>query len=158
MSRLCRSAARQGISIYLYGSTSLVLELLVRRLIERCPGLRIAGYESPPFRPLTIEEDRAVVDRINGSGAGMVFLGLGLPKQDHFAFEHRDRIAAVQICVGAAFDFHAGAKRTAPTWMQRKGLEWLFRLTQEPRRLWRRYLTTNAIFVALVGRRLLLGR
>jgi len=89
-----------------------------------------------------------MVQRINASGAGIVFIGLGCPKQDLFAYEHRDRIRAVQVCVGAAFDFHAGALPQSPAWMQRRGLEWLFRLIQEPRRLWRRYLVTNTIFLA----------
>lgn len=146
--RLCRAAARRGVSIYLYGGSLAVLEKLQARLLLLCPDLQIAGAESPPFRPLTLEEDQAVIERINSSGAGLVFIGLGCPKQDHFAFEHRDSIRAVQLCVGAAFDFHAGAKPMAPEWMQRRGLEWLFRLYQEPRRLWRRYLTTNALFVA----------
>ena len=81
------------------------------------------------------------------SGAGLVFIGLGCPKQDIFAYEHRDKFQAVQVCVGAAFDFHAGAKPMAPGWMQRYGLEWVFRLCQEPRRLWKRYLVTNSLFV-----------
>ena len=158
MLRLCRAAAEQGVGVYLYGGTPEVLDKLKNGLAERFPRLRIAGAESPPFRPLTAEEDAAVVARMNESGAGVVFLGVGCPKQEVFAAEHRDRLRAVQVCVGAAFDFHAGAKRMAPPWMQRRGLEWLFRLWQEPGRLWRRYLVTNTIFSLLVGRRLLLGR
>jgi N-acetylglucosaminyldiphosphoundecaprenol N-acetyl-beta-D-mannosaminyltransferase len=158
MLRLCRRAAREGVSIYLYGSTPGVLDALQRRLRESCPGLEIAGSESPPFSQMTMEEDELSVRRINDSGAGLVFIGLGLPKQDCFAQAHRDRIQAVQVCVGAAFDFHAGTKKTAPAWMQRSGLEWLFRLASEPRRLWRRYAGTNTLFVLLLGRRLLLGR
>ncbi|HEV3136869.1 MAG TPA: WecB/TagA/CpsF family glycosyltransferase, partial [Pirellulales bacterium] len=111
------------------------------------PALTIAGAESPPFRSLSPEEDAAMIDRVNASGAGLFFIGLGCPKQDYFAADHADRIRAVQLCVGAAFDFHAGTKATAPEWMQRRGLEWLFRLYQEPRRLWKRYLVTNSIFV-----------
>lgn len=158
MMRLCREAARQDVSIYLYGGTPEVLVQLQRRLAAECPGLRIAGSESPPFRALNAEEDAAVVERINRSGAGIVFIGLGCPKQDHFAFEHRPRVSAVQVCVGAAFDFHAGVKPMAPAWMQRHGLEWLFRLSCEPSRLARRYFTTNSIFLmklvsASIGRR-----
>lgn len=145
--RVCRAAARQGVGIYLYGGTPAVLDLLKERLEAECPGLCIAGAEAPPFRPLSEEEDAAVVERINTSGAGIVFIGLGCPKQDHFAYEHRNRINAVQVCVGAAFDFHAGVKPMAPAWMQRRGLEWLFRLACEPRRLARRYLSTNTRFV-----------
>ena len=100
-----------------------------------------------------------MVERINRSGAGIVFVGLGAPKQDHFAHDHGDRIRAVQVCVGAAFDFHAGRKRMAPRWMQRRGLEWMYRLVCEPRRLWKRYLVTNSVFTAKlalsVGRRVL---
>jgi exopolysaccharide biosynthesis WecB/TagA/CpsF family protein len=148
MLRLCREAAAQGVPIYLYGGNPVVLEQLQANLRKQFPELLIAGAESPPFRVLTREEDESVVERINASGAQLVFIGLGCPKQDHFAHEHRDRIRAVQLCVGAAFDFLAGTKKTAPAWMQRHGLEWLYRLCQEPRRLWKRYLVTNSIFVA----------
>jgi UDP-N-acetyl-D-mannosaminuronic acid transferase (WecB/TagA/CpsF family) len=106
-----------------------------------------AAAESPPFRPLTPDEDADVVRRINTSGARIVFIGLGCPKQDHFAADHAESIRAVQVCVGAAFEFHAGTKPMAPGWLQRYGLEWLYRLISEPRRLWRRYLTTNSIFL-----------
>jgi exopolysaccharide biosynthesis WecB/TagA/CpsF family protein len=99
---------------------------------------------------LTPEEDEQVVARILASGAGIVFIGLGCPKQDEFAYSHHHRLSAVQICVGAAFDFHAGRKPMAPPWMQRAGLEWLFRLYQEPRRLWRRYASTNGKFLYLL--------
>jgi exopolysaccharide biosynthesis WecB/TagA/CpsF family protein len=146
--RLCARAADDGIPIYLYGSMPDVIELLQQKLLEKFPKLQIAGAESPPFRALTPDEDDAVVRRINESGAGILFIGLGCPKQDHFAAEHADRIIPVQVCVGAAFDFHAGTKPTAPAWMQRHGLEWIYRLSREPRRLWRRYVQTNSIFVA----------
>jgi exopolysaccharide biosynthesis WecB/TagA/CpsF family protein len=147
MLRLCARAADDGIPIYLYGSTPDVLALLEHNLLNKFPALQIAGAESPPFRALSGEEDDEVVRRINESGAGILFVGLGCPKQDHFAADHVGRIRAVQVCVGAAFDFHAGTKPMAPTWMQRRGLEWLYRLCREPRRLWRRYLQTNFIFV-----------
>ena len=148
MARVCQRAAAEGISIYLYGSTNEVLAKLGENLTARDPELQIAGSESPPFRALTPAEEDAMVCRINDSGAGIVFIGLGCPKQDRFAARFRNRLHAVQICVGAAFDFHAGTKKSAPPWMQRRGLEWLFRLWQEPGRLWRRYLTTNSVFVA----------
>jgi N-acetylglucosaminyldiphosphoundecaprenol N-acetyl-beta-D-mannosaminyltransferase len=144
---LCRQATRQSVSIYLYGSTATVIQALTLALEKKFPGLIIAGAESPPFRELTAEEDQKTVARINASGAGIVFIGLGCPKQDFFAYEHRDKIRAVQICVGAAFDFHAGTQKMAPAWMQKRGLEWLFRLSQEPRRLWRRYFVTNTIYL-----------
>jgi len=163
MLRLCREAARRGVSVYLYGGTDSVLDKLCSRLEQLCPSLVVAGREAPPFRSLTGDEDRQVIERINASGAGLVFIGLGCPKQDHFAYEHRHYVQAALICVGAAFDFHAGIKRMAPRWMQRHGLEWLFRLASEPRRLWRRYLVTNSIFVArvslaLLGRKAFPGR
>lgn len=158
MLRLCRRAAREGVAVYFYGSTPHVLERLKQNMCSACPGLVVAGCDSPPFRPLSDEEDAAAVERMNSSGAGIVFIGLGCPKQDHYAFAHRGRIRAVQVCVGAAFDFHAGTKPMAPRWMQRAGLEWLFRLLSEPRRLWRRYVVTNSIFLLLVVRRILLRR
>jgi N-acetylglucosaminyldiphosphoundecaprenol N-acetyl-beta-D-mannosaminyltransferase len=158
MMRLCKRAAGEGIGIYLYGSTPEVMHRLRESLLDRCAGLRIAGCESPPFRELSADEDEAVVRRVNDSGAGLVFIGLGCPKQDVFAYEHRGRIRAVQVCVGAAFDFHAGTKKMAPAWMQRSSLEWLYRLSQEPGRLLDRYLRTNTLFLWLVARRMLLGR
>jgi exopolysaccharide biosynthesis WecB/TagA/CpsF family protein len=148
MLRLCRRASEEGAGIYLYGSHPHVIEQLRENLLRRFPSLRVVGCESPPFRALTPEEDRDTVARINATGARLVFVGLGCPLQDEFAFAHRDAIRAVQVCVGAAFDFHSGNKRMAPAWMQRNGLEWLFRLGEEPGRLWRRYLVTNAIFLA----------
>jgi N-acetylglucosaminyldiphosphoundecaprenol N-acetyl-beta-D-mannosaminyltransferase len=158
MLKVCAAAADEGLPVYLYGSTPSVLAALQAKLRSEFPRLQIAGVESPPFRMLTQEENQAAVDRINASGAKIVFIGLGLPRQDVFAHENRNAIKAVQLCVGAAFDFHAGNKKMAPPWMQQRGLEWLFRLTQEPGRLWKRYLVTNTAFVVLMGRRLLRGR
>lgn len=152
---LCRRAAEEGVPIYLYGSSAAVLESLQTNLRARFPRLSIAGAQSPPFRRLTPQEDQATVSRINASGAGIVFLGLGYPKQDYFALEHRHRVRAVMVCVGAVFDFHSGHKKRAPVWMQRCGLEWLYRLIQEPRRLWRRYLVTNTLFLAKLALALL---
>jgi exopolysaccharide biosynthesis WecB/TagA/CpsF family protein len=158
MLRLCAEAAKEKIGIYLYGGRPEVLEKLKANLQERHPSLKIAGAEAPPFRPLTAEEDEAVVERINASGAGIVFLGIGCPKQEAFAFEHRARIGALMLCVGAAFDLHAGVKRMAPRLMQRLSLEWLYRLWQEPRRLWRRYFVTNSMFILLVAAHCLRNR
>jgi len=146
MLRLCEGAARRGVGVYLYGGRPEVARRLRERLLARFPSLRIVGCEAPPFRALSEPEDRALVERIERSGAGLFFIGLGCPKQERFAFAHRDRIRAVQLCVGAAFDFHAGVKPMAPRWMQDRGLEWLFRLGTEPRRLLRRYLVNNAWF------------
>jgi exopolysaccharide biosynthesis WecB/TagA/CpsF family protein len=158
MLRLCQRAANEGVSIYLYGSSQDTLDRLKANLKQRFPALEIAGMEAPPFRALTAEENDAAVERINASGAGLVFLGLGLPRQDYFAHHNRHGIKAVQLCVGAAFDFHAGKKKLAPAWMQKSGLEWTYRLIQEPRRLWKRYLVTNTVFVYLMTRRLLRGK
>ncbi len=152
--RICRRAAELDVPIYLYGGSAEVIDKLQTKLKHRFPQLKVAGAESPPFRALTPEEDEAMVGRVNCSGAGIVFIGLGCPKQDIFAYEHRHRIDAVQVCVGAAFDFHAGNKRQAPAWMQRTGLEWFFRLSQEPGRLWRRYLVTNTAYVVKLARTL----
>lgn len=148
MWRLCGRAERDGLGIYLYGGTPQTLDKLVGNLQRAFPRLHIAGAEAPPFRPLRDDEHDEVDRRIADSGAQLVFIGLGCPKQDLFAHRHRDRLRAVQVCVGAAFDFHAGVKPMAPAWMQRHGLEWLYRLACEPRRLWRRYLVTNSQFLA----------
>lgn len=144
---ICSAAAREGVSVYFYGGSERAVSQMAENLKQQIPGLVVAGYKSPPFRALTAEEDREIVREINASGAGVVFIGLGFPKQDIFAAAHQNSIHAVQVCVGAAFDFHAGTKKSAPSWMQRYGLEWLFRLSQEPRRLWQRYFVTNSIFI-----------
>jgi N-acetylglucosaminyldiphosphoundecaprenol N-acetyl-beta-D-mannosaminyltransferase len=114
--------------------------------------------ESPPFRALSAEEDAATVARINASGAGIVFVGLGCPKQERWMAEHRGRVNAVMIGVGAAFDFHSGKLRRAPAWMRDHGLEWLHRLVSEPGRLGRRYLVTNSLFIVGAARQLLFGQ
>jgi N-acetylglucosaminyldiphosphoundecaprenol N-acetyl-beta-D-mannosaminyltransferase len=147
MWRVCERAEAERVSIYLYGGTHEALQTLRARLHEALPELVISGAESPPFRPLSDEERVQMIRRVNRSGAGLMFVGLGCPKQDHFASDHAGCIHAVQLCVGAAFDFHAGTKAMAPEWMQRRGLEWLFRLCHEPRRLWKRYLVTNSQFL-----------
>jgi N-acetylglucosaminyldiphosphoundecaprenol N-acetyl-beta-D-mannosaminyltransferase len=158
MLRTCRLAAERGVSIFLYGSSPEVLEPLCANLNSWCPGLKIAGCYSPPFRPLTPDEEADVIRQIESSGAGIVFVGLGFPKQDHFADAMHSRIRAVLVNVGAAFDFHAGKKCSAPEWMQTCGLEWLHRLCHEPGRLWRRYLSTNSRFLVKFGAALLRKR
>ncbi len=147
MWKYCEIASARNEGIYLYGSSPDTLERLLSVLSQHFSGLRIAGAFSPPFRELTNEEDSAVVDRINASGAGTVWVSLGCPKQEKWMAAHRGRINAVMIGVGAAFDYHAGTIKRAPLFMQRFGLEWLYRLCSEPRRLWRRYLVTNSLFV-----------
>lgn len=155
--RVCAAAASEGVPIYLYGSTPDVLERLTANLVKLYPSLQIAGSESPPFRPLTEQEAAEMVARVTESGAGIFFIGLGCPKQDHFAYEFRDRLPCVQVAVGAAFDFHAGTKRIAPAWMQKRGLEWVFRLREEPRRLWKRYFQTNSRYLLKLTASLLSG-
>lgn len=155
---LCERCAAEGLPVYFYGSHQATLSALQSRLLAAFPGLRVAGLESPPFRALSAAEDAEAVARINASGAGLVFVGLGCPKQEQWMAEHRGRVQAVMLGVGAAFDFHAGRVRRAPEWMQEHGLEWLHRLLSEPRRLWRRYLVTNTLFVLGAARQLLLAR
>ncbi len=150
MVRLCEMAAKKKVSIYLYGSYPHVVKSLKDKLINKYEGLKIAGYESPPFRPLTKEEEKQTIERINDSKAGLVFIGLGCPQQDIFTYTHHKDIHGIMICVGAAFDFHSGNKKMAPVWMQRHGLEWLFRLVQEPRRLFKRYFYTNTVFIVKI--------
>jgi N-acetylglucosaminyldiphosphoundecaprenol N-acetyl-beta-D-mannosaminyltransferase len=154
MARFCARAAHAGTPIYLYGGrTPAALELLERRLRERFPGLRIAGGYSPPFRPLSAAEEDGVVASIDASGAQVVWVGTGQPKQEQWMFAMRPRLQApLLVGVGAAFDFHAGLVSQAPPWMQRAGLEWTYRLSREPRRLWRRYARYNPLFVARFAR------
>jgi exopolysaccharide biosynthesis WecB/TagA/CpsF family protein len=152
MRRACEAAARAGVSVYFYGSRPEVLESLATRLSATVAGLQIAGCSAPPFRALTPDEDAEEVNRIIASNAQLVFVGLGCPRQERWAFEHRERLSLPLVCVGAAFDFHAGTLRQAPAWMQARGLEWLFRLLMEPRRLWRRYAKHIPIFVMLLSR------
>jgi N-acetylglucosaminyldiphosphoundecaprenol N-acetyl-beta-D-mannosaminyltransferase len=154
MEKLVQRCARDGIAIFLLGSTEATLEALVNNLLGRYRGLRISGSWSPPFRPMSAKENEAIINRINASGAGILFVGLGCPKQENWMAAHRSRVDAVMLGVGAAFDFHANAIPRAPAWMRRFGLEWLHRLASEPRRLWRRYLTTNALFIVGVVRQL----
>lgn len=155
---LARACEAEGVSVFFYGSTAETLDKLRQRLLAAFPALRIAGMESPPFRQLSAEEDAQAVERMNASGAGIVFVGLGCPKQERWMAGHRGRVQAVMIGVGAAFDFHAGTVARAPAWMRNNGLEWLHRLASEPRRLWKRYLVTNSLFVVGAIRQLVFGR
>ncbi|HEY4428411.1 MAG TPA: WecB/TagA/CpsF family glycosyltransferase [Solirubrobacteraceae bacterium] len=150
MVHFCARAARSGTPIFLYGGrTPEALGQLERRLRQRFPGLRIAGGHSPPFRELEPEEEDRVVAQINSSGAAVVWVGTGQPKQEKWMLKMRGRLSApLLVGVGAAFDFHAGLVPQAPRWMQRGGLEWVYRLAREPRRLWRRYARYNPRFVA----------
>lgn len=136
-----------GIRHYLYGAAPETVRRLAERVRERIPGVQVVGIESPPFRELTTEEEDDLVVRVRDSGAQVVWVGLGTPKQDYFVDRFRDRMGVVLVPVGAAFDFLSGTKRRAPQWMRRAGLEWLHRFASEPRRLWRRYLIGNLRFL-----------
>lgn len=157
--RLLDRAEREGVPVFLLGSTPETLERLGRALAVHHPRLLLAGMVSPPFRPMMPGEDAALVERIQNAAPGIVFVGLGCPKQERWMADHRGRISAVMIGVGAAFDFLAGTSRRAPVWMRRAGLEWLHRLAAEPGRLWRRYAVTNTLFLVGAARQLFrLGR
>jgi N-acetylglucosaminyldiphosphoundecaprenol N-acetyl-beta-D-mannosaminyltransferase len=147
---VCEAAAREGVSVYFYGSTDAVLERLRANLLGKCPGLLIAGSRPSRFRKLTGEEQEQVAEAIRASGAGILFVGLGCPRQEVFAYEMGKHLQMPILAVGAAFDLHAGYLKQTPQILQRMGLQWLHRLIQEPRRLWRRYLITNAQFIVLL--------
>ncbi len=159
MPALIDRSRTNGARHFFYGGAPGVAERLAARLAERYPGLEVVGTHSPPFRTLTPEEDAAEVALINAARPDYVWIGLGAPKQDLWVARQREALdASVLLAVGAAFDFHSGGLRRAPAWMQRAGLEWLFRLLAEPRRLIRRYAVTNTRFVYLVGKDLVSSR
>ncbi len=147
MLAVCEAAAARGLPVYFYGSRPAVLGALVERLRARFPGLAVAGAEPSAFRTLGEGERDAVVARVRASGARLVFVGLGCPRQEVWAYEYRERLGMPLLAVGAAFDFHAGLLPQAPARLQRAGLEWAFRLWQEPRRLWRRYAYLNPLYL-----------
>ena len=156
MARSCARSAASGQRLYLYGGRNQgALVQLALNLRQRYPGVKIVGGYSPPHRPLTSDEQAAVVYQINASKADVVWVGIGVPKQEKWMAELRGALdAPVLIGVGAAFDFHAGLVPQAPPWMQEHGLEWVYRLAHEPRRLWRRYLRYNPRFVSAFARQL----
>jgi N-acetylglucosaminyldiphosphoundecaprenol N-acetyl-beta-D-mannosaminyltransferase len=152
MLAVCEQTQATGRRHFFYGGAPGVADRLAAKLQARFPGLVIAGTHTPPLRPADVPEESAVLDAINAAAPDIVWVGLGTPKQDYWVARHRPLLRApVLIAVGAAFDFHAGLLRQAPRWMQRNGLEWLFRLAQEPRRLAFRYLAYNPLFVAKVA-------
>jgi N-acetylglucosaminyldiphosphoundecaprenol N-acetyl-beta-D-mannosaminyltransferase len=154
MLEVCRLSNESGGALrhFFYGAAPGVAEELGRRLAARFPGLIVAGSASPPFRDLSVTELEADAETINASAADIVWVGLGTPKQERWAAAMRGRLRAkVLVTVGAAFDIHAGRLRQAPRSVQRAGLEWAYRLLQEPRRLWRRYLTNNSRFIVLAA-------
>jgi len=151
MLSLCDRGRAIGLAHYFLGGKPGVPEELAQQLTKRFPGLDVVGVESPPFRDLSRAEDDAMVARINNARPHVLWVGLGAPKQEHWAADHQARLRVPLILpVGAAFDFHSGRVRRAPHWMQRAGLEWLFRIVAEPRRLLGRYVVTNSRFMWLV--------
>ncbi|HEY2461739.1 MAG TPA: WecB/TagA/CpsF family glycosyltransferase [Candidatus Acidoferrum sp.] len=152
MLRFCEASAGKGYRHYFYGGAPGVAEDLAKWLTGKFPGVMVAGTFCPPYRALTAEEDAAAVEAIERSEADVVWVGLGAPKQERWMFEHRGRLRApVLVGVGAAFDFYTGRVTQAPEWMRENGLEWAFRLWQEPRRLWKRYLVDGAQFAVLAS-------
>ncbi|HTB92856.1 MAG TPA: WecB/TagA/CpsF family glycosyltransferase [Candidatus Sulfotelmatobacter sp.] len=147
---VCKRAEEEGLSVYFYGGTAEILGQLERNLLKRFPRLRVAGTMSSKFRCLTVAEKDRVVEEIRGSGASIVFVGLGCPRQEIWAYEFRECIPCPLLAVGAAFPFLAGTVEQAPRWMQDRGLEWAFRLSREPLRLWKRYFFLNPQFLALL--------
>jgi N-acetylglucosaminyldiphosphoundecaprenol N-acetyl-beta-D-mannosaminyltransferase len=151
MLALCDRVAREGLPIYLFGSREETIALLSRNLVRRFPALRIAGSQPGRFKVLSPSEREEIVRAIRQSGAAVVFVGLGCPRQEIWAYENRAALSMPAVCVGAAFDFHAGTVAQAPPALQRVGLEWAYRLIREPRRLWRRYVLLNPLYVGMVA-------
>ena len=149
--KVCEMAAARGLPLYLYGSRDEVLDALTERLTRRFPGLVIAGRQPSMFRQLTEPERVEAIARIRASGAAIALVGLGCPRQEVWVYEHLEDLAMPMLAVGAAFDFHAGLLPQAPPALQARGLEWLYRLIQEPRRLWRRYLLLNPSYLTLLA-------
>ena len=154
MQALCQQAETFGISVFFLGSTSEMLVKIKEQLAKEFPSLKIAGMVSPPFRPLSVEEDKQIVDEVNQSGAGLVFVSLGCPKQERWMSQRRGEVKAVMVGLGGAFSVYAGTKRWAPAWVRDNGLEWLYRLIQEPGRLWKRYASTIPPFLWLAFKQL----
>ena len=145
------AAAKEGVKIFLFGSTEETCDAFADAIAKRCPGA-VVDYQSDRFREPTPDEDQVDIDRINDFGAGVVLVGRGCPRQEKWVADHRGKVNAAMLAVGAAFDYGAGSLEPPPAWMQRYGLQWLFRLRQEPGRLWKRYLFTNSQFVFNFGK------
>lgn len=150
MLEICKKAEQAEVGVYFFGSKKEVLDNLVLNLTKRFSRLIVSGAQPDRFREATPEEDTEDVRRISDSGAGIVFCGRGCPRQEEWCYAHRNKMDAPLVTVGAAFDFHAGTLQQAPSWMQNLGLEWLFRLIQEPRRLWKRYMLLNPLFILCI--------
>lgn len=151
MISLCDYAQKNNLKVGFYGGQQEVIDGILRRAKKDFPRLQISYAFSPPFRPLTVEEDAEITEKINQSGTQILFIGLGCPKQENWMAAHKNNVKAVMLGVGASFDFYAGNIKEAPEWMGKAGLEWLYRLTQEPNRLWKRYLILNPRFVRLAA-------
>ena len=149
MLQICERAAEEGLSIYLYGSKASVLEALSRNLCQRFPGLIIAGTQPSKFRQVSPQEKQETAQQIRNSGAAITFVGLGCPRQEVWAYEYRDDLSMPLIAVGAAYDFHAGNLAKSPEILSKIGLEWLFRMMKEPKRLWKRYVFLNPLYMWL---------
>jgi N-acetylglucosaminyldiphosphoundecaprenol N-acetyl-beta-D-mannosaminyltransferase len=158
MENLLEAAVKNSIPVGLLGSKPEILDRLLQRIQAKYPTISVVYVFSPPFQQLVPQEENPIIDRINDSGVRLLFVGLGCPKQEKWMAMNGKKINAVVVGVGAAFDFLSGSKAQAPLWMRRSGLEWLFRLLSEPRRLWRRYLYNNPRFVWHVSRQLIRGR
>jgi len=155
---LCRLAPLQNIKVFFLGSQQTILEIVKKKLEQEFPTLDIVGMEPLPFRPLTLAEDDAIIQKINRSGAAIVLISLGCPKQEHWMNQHHNKIQAVMIGVGGAFPVFAGIHKWAPLWVRNSGLEWFYRLIQEPRRLWSRYLKTIPPFIWLALKQLMTSK
>lgn len=151
MRELLKESGTKHYRHYFYGSTQETLDILREKITEKYPGAVIAGMYSPPFRPLTADEDAEIVEKINAAKPDFVWVGLGAPKQERWMAAHENRVQALMLGVGAAFDYEAGNIRRAPAWMQRCNLEWLYRLMQDPKRLFKRYFVTNTKFCGGAG-------
>lgn len=155
---LCEQASAKHISVFFLGSKKEILERMKDKICQEFPDLEIADMQPLPFRPLTPEEDEAIVQQINQSGAGVVLVSLGCPKQELWMSQHKSQIQAVMLGLGGVFPVYAGIHKWAPKWIRKSGLEWLYRLLQEPRRLWRRYLATIPPFIYLAFKQVLIDR
>lgn len=158
MSALWKVSENTELKHYFYGGSPETIEKLKKNLKKLYPNLKIAGMESPPFRPLSDKEDQEAIQRINESGADILWVGLGAPKQEEWMNRHQNKINAIMFGVGAGFDFHAGTVKRAPKWMREHYLEWLYRLIQDPKRLWKRYIKTNGTFIFLLFTKMLFAR
>jgi N-acetylglucosaminyldiphosphoundecaprenol N-acetyl-beta-D-mannosaminyltransferase len=151
---VCKLAQAEGVSVYFLGSQASILKKMKLRLYREFPNLKIAGMTPLPFRPLTSEEDDTVIQSLNKSGAGIIFVSLGCPKQETWMSQHKGKISAVMIGLGGAFPVYAGIHKRAPEFLRQAGLEWFFRLVQEPYRLWKRYATTIPLFLWLAAKQI----